>query len=108
MTENNAFHSFGLLICSAIFIYIIFNKFEKKNWLFYLAILTFLVSPFLLTIFLAQEPPIRAQTPIPFVLGLSAYYLYLNSNSDLEKKIYKIIFGILIFMQIIFSVDYLY
>ncbi len=108
LLSNDELHSFALLLCVAEFIYIIFNKFDKKKYMFYIAILTFLISPFALTILMGNMPTLRAQFQFPFVIGLSACFFYLYSNNDLEKKIYKIIFGIIVFSQIVVSVKLFY
>ena len=108
LLENSDFHSFGLLLCYAELIYIIFCKFEKKNWKLYIAILVFMISPFLLTILTGKMPFIRARIQFPFVLGLGVYFIYLISQHNLEKKIYTIIFSIIIMSQIILSVKLLY
>lgn len=108
LTKNSDFHSIGLLLCIAEYIYIIFNKFDKKKWIFYISILTFIISPLLLNIYTGDIPTIRARMQFPFVLGFSVYFLYLWSDSKLEKKIRTIIFGIIIFSQIILSVKLFY
>lgn len=111
LMENDDFQNLGLLLCFTELVYIILHKFEKKNWVFYISILVFMISPYLLAILIGNMPPMRARFQIPFVLGFSVYFIYLKHQKDLGKHIYLIIFGIIAFSQLvncgkIFFTDY--
>ena len=101
---KNMYYNLALLICIVEFIYIIFNKFKMKNWVFYIAVITFLISPFLMNIILGGETAIRSQLSIPIVTALGIYFIYLYTDNEVHKKIYIIVFGIIISYQLITSV----
>ena len=53
-------------------------------------------------------PPIRARMEFSFVLALSVYFLYLHSKDDTIRKIYTIVFAMLIVSQTFVCVKLFY
>lgn len=104
LAKPSLHYNLGMLICVVGFIPVIVKKFNIKNWIFYIAILTFLISPFSLTIFTGGIPAARTMYPITFVTALGAYFLYVYYDSKIIKNIMLVIFSCIILYQMIISI----
>lgn len=97
-------YNLGVIFCIIGFIPFLVKKFNIKNWIFYIAIIIFLISPFFLIIITGGEPVVRTMYPITFVTALGAYFLYMYYDSKIIKNIILVIFSCIIIYQMIISV----
>ena len=102
------FYNAGLLICIFEFVYLIIKKFDKKKWIYYVAIITFLISPFILQLITGGITAVRTQIQVHIVTGLAVYFLYLMLDNELEKKLHIIVFGIIICTQLFTCIKLFY
>lgn len=82
------YHNLGLLICVVEFIYLICYQFQRKNWVLYISMMTFLMATFGLNIVLGGATAIRTQLPLPFIVALAVYFLFINTEHEemLERE----------------------
>lgn len=102
------YHNLGLLICVVEFIYLICYQFQRKNWVLYISMMTFLMATFGLNIVLGGATAIRTQLPLPFIVALAVYFLFINTEHEVQKRIYMIVFGMIIFVQAVTSFELFY
>lgn len=101
-------YNLGLLFCIIGFIPIIIKKFDIKNWVYYLSIITFFISPFLLVIITGDAPVARTEASLTFATAFGAYFVYEYSDKKIIKNIMLISFILVIAYQIKVSVQLFY
>lgn len=107
LAKTREHYNLGLLFCIIGFIPFAFKDFKLKNWIFYISVLTFFISPFLLIIITGGEPTARTMFSITFATALGAYFIYNYTNKNILKSIIMLIFSSVIIYQMIISIKFL-
>lgn len=87
----------AVLVLGIIFIDIIEERTEEK-YIYVLAGIGLILSPFLLTVYMGTTPALRAQMPLPFVVGCMLCFV-LENMDGLKKIILGVFVGYILMSQ---------